>query len=137
MGRLVHFEIHVDDMERAKNFYGEVFGWTFEDYSEYAGMPYFGAVTGDDQQMGINGALMQRKSAPPELNQGLNGFACTMGVEDYDSTEAKILNLVAELHCRNTHCQEWLGRDTIWTRKGIYSVFINRIRMRNRMISSI
>ena len=91
MGRLVHFEIHVDDMERAKNFYGEVFGWTFEDYSEYAGMPYFGAVTGDDQQMGINGALMQRKSAPPELNQALNGFACTMGVEDYDSTEAKIL----------------------------------------------
>ena len=93
MGRLVHFEIYVDDMERAKKFYGEVFGWTFEDYSEYAGMPYFGAVTGDDQQMGINGALMQRKSAPPELNQALNGFACTMGVEDYDSTEAKILNL--------------------------------------------
>ena len=93
MGRLVHFEIHVDDMERAKKFYGEVFGWTFEDYSEYAGMPYFGAVTGDDQQMGINGALMQRKSAPPELNQALNGFACTMGVEDYDSTEVKILTL--------------------------------------------
>ena len=91
MGRLVHFEIHVDDMERAMKFYGDVFGWTFEDYSEYAGMPYFGAVTGDDQQMGINGALMQRKSAPPELNQALNGFACTMGVEDYDSTEAKIL----------------------------------------------
>ena len=93
MGRLVHFEIHVDDMERAMKFYGDVFGWTFEDYSEYAGMPYFGAVTGDDQQMGINGALMQRKSAPPELNQALNGFACTMEVEDYDLTEAKILNL--------------------------------------------
>jgi uncharacterized protein len=93
MGRLVHFEIHVEDMERAKKFYGEVFGWTFEDYSEYAGMPYFGAVTGDDQQMGINGALMQRQSAPPEPDQALNGFACTMGVEDYDSTEAKILNL--------------------------------------------
>lgn len=27
MGRLVHFEIHVSDMERAKKFYGEVFGW--------------------------------------------------------------------------------------------------------------
>ena len=23
MGRLVHFEIHVDDMDRAKKFYGE------------------------------------------------------------------------------------------------------------------
>lgn len=91
MGRLVHFEIHVDNMERAMKFYGEVFGWTFEDYSEYAGMPYFGAVTGDNQEMGINGALMQRRGAPPEPNQALNGFACTMGVEDYDSTEAKIL----------------------------------------------
>lgn len=46
MGRLVHFEIHVDNMDRAKTFYGEVFGWAFEDWSEFAGMPYFGAVTG-------------------------------------------------------------------------------------------
>lgn len=91
MGRLIHFEIHVDNMERAKKFYGEVFGWTFQDYSEYAGMPYYGAITGDDKEMGINGALMQRKGSPPETNQSLNGFACTMGVEDYDSVEAKIL----------------------------------------------
>lgn len=30
MGKVVHFEIHVNDMEQAKKFYGEVFGWTFE-----------------------------------------------------------------------------------------------------------
>ncbi|WP_442599993.1 VOC family protein [Neobacillus sp. D3-1R] len=93
MGRLIHFEIHVDDMERAKKFYGEVFGWTFEDWSEYAGMPYFGAVTGDANEPGINGALMKRQSPPPQPNQPLNGYACTMGVEDYNSTEAKILDL--------------------------------------------
>ncbi|MBO1001695.1 VOC family protein [Pseudogracilibacillus auburnensis] len=93
MGRLVHFEIHVDNMERAKKFYGEVFGWTLEDWSEYAGMPYYGAVTGADNEQGINGALMQRQSSPPEPNQALNGYACTMGVEDYDTTEAKILEL--------------------------------------------
>ncbi|WP_226086556.1 VOC family protein [Mesobacillus sp. S13] len=92
MGRLVHFEIHVDNMDRAKKFYGEVFGWTFEDYSEYAGMPYFGAVTGGEDEPGINGALMQRQGPPPEANQPLNGYACTMGVEDYDATETKILN---------------------------------------------
>ncbi len=91
MGRLIHFEIHVDDMERAKRFYGEVFGWSFQDWSDYAGMPYFGAVTGDDKELGINGALMQRQSAPPEAGQALNGFACTMGVENYDVTEEKIL----------------------------------------------
>lgn len=92
MGRLVHFEIHVDNMDRAKKFYGEVFGWAFEDWSEYAGMPYFGAVTGGEEEPGINGALMQRQGPPPEANQPLNGYACTMGVEDYDVTETKILN---------------------------------------------
>lgn len=91
MSRLIHFEIHVDDMERAKKFYGEVFGWKFEDWTDYAGMPYFGAVTGDEQYPGINGALMQRQSPPPEKNQALNGYACTMGIADYDSIEAKIL----------------------------------------------
>ncbi|MFJ8261976.1 VOC family protein [Rummeliibacillus sp. NPDC094406] len=92
MGRLVHFEIHVDDMDRAKKFYGEVFDWKFEDWTAYAGMPYFGAVTGDEGEMGINGALMQRQGASPEANQSVNGFVCTMGVEDYDLTEQKILS---------------------------------------------
>ncbi|WP_066392346.1 VOC family protein [Cytobacillus eiseniae] len=93
MGRLIHFEIHVDDMERAKKFYGDVFGWTFQDWSDYAGMPYFGVVTGDDKELGINGALMKRQSAPPELGQALNGYACTIGVEDYDAIDAKIMEL--------------------------------------------
>lgn len=92
MSRLIHFEIHVDDMERAKKFYGEVFGWSFEDWSDYAGMPYFGAVTGKESEMGINGALMQRQGASPEPGTALNGYACTMGVADYNSTETKILN---------------------------------------------
>jgi uncharacterized protein len=91
MGRLIHFEIHVDDMERAKKFYGEVFGWSFQDWSDFAGMPYFGATTGDENELGINGALMQRQSTPPKAGQPLNGFACTMGVENYDVTEEKIM----------------------------------------------
>lgn len=67
MGRLIHFEIHVDDMERAKKFYGEVFGWSFQDWSEYAGMPYYGAVTGSDEEPGINGALMRRRNDHQKL----------------------------------------------------------------------
>ena len=27
-------------MDRAKKFYGEVFGWSLQDWSEYEGMPY-------------------------------------------------------------------------------------------------
>ncbi|MEK3854898.1 VOC family protein [Cytobacillus sp. FSL H8-0458] len=91
MARLIHFEVHADDMERAKKFYGEVFGWSFQDYSEYAGMPYYGAVTGNDEEPGINGALMQRQGPPPGDNQAINGYSCTIGVEDYDAVEGRIL----------------------------------------------
>lgn len=91
MGRPIHFEIHVTNMERAIDFYKEVFGWTFQDWSEYAGMPYFGAVTGDEAAPGINGALMQRQGEAPASGQVMNGYACTMGVENFDETEAKIL----------------------------------------------
>ena len=52
----------------------------------------FGAVTGDANEPGINGALMKRQSPPPAPGQAMNGFACTMGVEDYDATEAKIIS---------------------------------------------
>ena len=91
MGRVIHFEIHVDEMERAKKFYGEVFGWLFQDWSDYAGMPYWGAVTGDEKEPGINGALMLRQSVQPEANQGLNAYVCTIGVENYDIIEDDII----------------------------------------------
>lgn len=31
LNRVTHFEINGDDIERAKKFYGEVFGWAFKD----------------------------------------------------------------------------------------------------------
>ncbi|NTW70982.1 MAG: VOC family protein [Eubacteriaceae bacterium] len=92
MGRVVHFEIHVNNMELAKKFYGEVFGWSFQDWSDFAGLSYWGAITGDEKEPGINGALIQRQSPPPEAGQGMNAFVCTMGVEDYDATEGKIIS---------------------------------------------
>ncbi len=54
-------------------------------------MPYFGAVTGDDNELGINGALIKRNGPSPEPGQAMNGYACTIGVEDYDQTEEKIV----------------------------------------------
>lgn len=35
---------------------------------------------------------MQRRGPAPEAGQSLNGYACTLGVENYDQTEEKILN---------------------------------------------
>ena len=91
MGRPVHFEIQADDIDRAKRFYAEVFGWTFEDYSAVTGATYFGVVTGDDSEPGINGGLLPRPVPTPAPESGRNAYVCTMGVEDYDTIEAKIL----------------------------------------------
>lgn len=90
MSRVIHFEIHADDIERAKRFYGNVFGWTFEDYSgATGGDPYWGVITGPEDQPGINGGLMQRRGA---ADQGfVNAYVCTIGVEDFDATAARII----------------------------------------------
>ena len=91
MGRPIHFEIQADDLERAKKFYGDVFGWQFEDYGEMTGSPYFGVITGEDSEPGINGGLLQRPVPAPAPEQGTNAWVMTMGVDDFDETAAKIL----------------------------------------------
>jgi hypothetical protein len=91
MSRVVHFEIQADDLERAKQFYADVFGWTYEDYGQVTGSPYWGITTGPADQPGINGGLLQRPAPAPGPEQGTNSYICTMVVDDYDSTEERIL----------------------------------------------
>ena len=59
MPRPVHFEIAVENMERAKTFYSTVFGWSFQQYGDDS-MPYCLATTGPDGEPGINGGLRGR-----------------------------------------------------------------------------
>ena len=58
MPRPVHFEIHADDVQRAVKFYGDLFGWKIENWGGPA--DYWLVTTGDDNEPGINGAIMKR-----------------------------------------------------------------------------
>lgn len=89
MNRPIHFELHADDLERAKDFYAKVFGWGYEDYSEVAGEPYWGVVTGPDEVPGINGAMMQRK-APLIEDNPVSAAVITIQVADYNHTDLAI-----------------------------------------------
>lgn len=92
MSRVVHFEIQVDDVERAKAFYSAAFAWEFQDWSEaVGGATYWGIVTGPEDQPGINGGLLQRPAPAPDAHQGTNAYVCTLEVDDYDAAEARIL----------------------------------------------
>jgi predicted enzyme related to lactoylglutathione lyase len=92
MARVVHFEIQVDDVERAKQFYASAFEWSFVDYGHVAGSPYWGVLTGPADQPGIDGGLLVRPASSPAVGQGTNAFVCTVQVEDYDATERAILD---------------------------------------------
>jgi uncharacterized protein len=89
--RLVHFEIHAADPERAMTFYREVFGWDFPKWMEEP--PYWGAMTAPQgsQEPGINGGLLNRKGGAPADGAPVNAFVCTIQVDSYDRTHDKIL----------------------------------------------
>jgi uncharacterized protein len=88
----VHFEIQADDVERAKGFYADVFGWSFQDWSQVTGSTYWGITTGPADQPGIDGGLLQRPAPAPDLGQGTNAYVCTVQVDDYDATERRVLD---------------------------------------------
>lgn len=70
MARVIHFEIPVDNPERAQAFYQEAFGW---DISR-SGLPvdYRLATTGPDEEPGINGALTPRSEMSAWIHVGVD-----------------------------------------------------------------
>jgi len=58
MPRVVHFEIHADDLEQAVKFYQDVFGWEIVKWE--GPQDYWLITTGPDDEPGINGGLMKR-----------------------------------------------------------------------------
>ena len=56
MPRVVHFEIHADDPERAANFYQSVFGWQFQKWE--GPLEYWMIITGPEGTPGINGGTV-------------------------------------------------------------------------------
>lgn len=72
MDKVVHFEIPVDDLKRAKKFYSSIFGWKLQDMPMPGGMTYTMATTAPvsknhvpKERGTINGGLMQRTEKVP------------------------------------------------------------------------
>lgn len=88
MDTVVHFEIPADDLEQAKRFYGEVFGWQSQDFApgEYA--MAVTTPTGEDMRPtepgGINGALMKR-TEPDDTHPVI-----VLGVDSIDERLAQV-----------------------------------------------
>ena len=77
MPKPVHFEIYVDDAERAIKFYTGLFGWKAEKWD--TPKDYWLVTTGEDNEPGINGAIMKR---PDPAASGAN-YINVPSVDEY------------------------------------------------------
>ncbi len=84
--KIVHFEIHADDPERAIKFYRDVFGWEITKFqgSEEGGIDYWNI----DTKEGLNGGLMRREN--PSSEGDPNACVIYVQVPNYDDYAEKI-----------------------------------------------
>lgn len=92
---VVHFEIYVNDPERAKKFYAEVLGWAFSFIKEmnYTLVYPGGEALEGPAKIGINGGMVLRPGpgpAPENNKAAPNAFVCTVAVDDIDAVLAKV-----------------------------------------------
>ncbi|MGB3468235.1 MAG: VOC family protein [Cyclobacteriaceae bacterium] len=82
---LSHFAIYIDDMERAKNFYADLFDWSFNGY----GADDFLQIKGSPEESEPPiGALQGRKYSP--IKERITGFECSIAVSDIEEIIKKI-----------------------------------------------
>ncbi len=90
MGGVLHFEIHCDDVERAKDFYSKVLGWTYSTWRD----PAYHLVDGEGIGAGRpTGALRQRDpdaSAAPS-GHAPNSAVVVFAVDDIGKAHATAL----------------------------------------------
>lgn len=91
MNRVIHFEIHAADPERAAQFYRDVFGWDIKEWVvPGVEMPkenrYWLVTTGSAGEPGIDGGLLFRRGAGPVEGQAVNAYVCTVGVASVDES---------------------------------------------------
>ena len=90
--KLTHFAIHIDNIERAKNFYDNVFDWGFSSY----GQSDFLQIRNDKTENGeLIGAMQSRKYSP--VSDKVIGLECSIGVENIDNIIERILHNNGEI----------------------------------------
>ncbi len=90
MPRVVHFDMVADDIERAKAFYGEVFGWKFRKY-EGGEQEYWLITTGEAPEPGIDGGLSKRTPQNPALVNNIGVKSVDESSEDIKRNGGKVL----------------------------------------------
>lgn len=88
MPRVVHFEVHAEDPQRALAFYSGVLGWEF---SQWEGVEDYWLIrTGEPGEPGIDGGMVRRRGTID--GQAVIAFVCTVDVPSVDAYVERALS---------------------------------------------
>jgi hypothetical protein len=87
MSKVIHFELGMEDPDRAVRFYQEVFGWKIETWG--GPEPYWLATTGPEGEPGINGGMMRNKQM--KALGVTKGAVNSISVDSVDATVERIV----------------------------------------------
>lgn len=92
MDKVVHFELPADNIDRAKKFYKETFGWDIKDVPELDYTIIITSELGENQMPknagAINGGMIKRG----DLDNVINGPAICVSVDNIDDAVKRIKN---------------------------------------------
>jgi hypothetical protein len=89
MSRVVHFEIHAENPERAVEFYEGAFAWKFQKWD--GPQDYWLISTGEPSERGIDGGMIRRQGKID--GTAVIGYVCTVDVSNADDSAGKITAL--------------------------------------------
>jgi hypothetical protein len=95
------FELYVNDFEKSKKFYSDLFGWKFNE-SLSMGVPYWNIFTGEGS---LSGGLM-KKTAPEHSGQAVVLYVET---DDLEATLNKVVSLGGTVETGKTRISESSG----------------------------
>ncbi|MBM4175725.1 MAG: VOC family protein [Ignavibacteria bacterium] len=86
MPRVIHFEVHAENPERAAEFYRNVFDWKINKWE--GPVKYWLIETGREAIPGINGGIIERRG---EIDgQAVIAYVCTIDVPDIDEYAKRV-----------------------------------------------
>ena len=93
MPRVIHFEIHADDPDRAIKFYEGLFAWEFTKWD--GPTDYWVIKTGPKRHPGINGGMIRRQGAID--GEAVVAYVCTVDTPNIDEYTRNITSLGGQI----------------------------------------
>jgi len=102
MDKVVHFEIPVDDLTRAKEFYGSVFGWGLQTMEQMNDYTIVHTTPTDENESptepgGINGGMMKRSADAPAPVITINVDAVDDSLKKIEAAGGAVVRPKAEI----------------------------------------